>query len=104
MLDHVSIQCARHGVQRFVRSTTRSSRRLAGLRIMEFGGLSLRHALPADFWIGAQATGDGFRESHIAFAAPDRAAVRAFLRSRRRRRRPVSCTMPRYGRSNHDNY
>jgi catechol 2,3-dioxygenase-like lactoylglutathione lyase family enzyme len=31
-----------------------------------------------DFWVGAQRTGDGFRESHIAFSAPDRAAVRAF--------------------------
>ncbi len=31
-----------------------------------------------DFWIGAQQTGDGFRESHLAFSAPDRATVRAF--------------------------
>jgi catechol 2,3-dioxygenase-like lactoylglutathione lyase family enzyme len=30
------------------------------------------------FWLGPWSTGDGFRESHIAFAAPDRAAVRAF--------------------------
>jgi catechol 2,3-dioxygenase-like lactoylglutathione lyase family enzyme len=32
-----------------------------------------------DFWIGPQNTGEGFRESHIAFSAPDRAAVRAFV-------------------------
>ena len=32
-----------------------------------------------DFWIGPQETGDGFRESHIAFTAPDRAAVQAFF-------------------------
>ena len=32
-----------------------------------------------EFWIGPQTTGDGFREAHIAFAAPDRAAVRAFF-------------------------
>ena len=32
-----------------------------------------------DVWIGPRATGDGFREAHIAFAAPDRAAVRAFF-------------------------
>jgi len=31
------------------------------------------------FWIGPLTTGDGFRESHIAFAAPDRAAVRGFF-------------------------
>jgi catechol 2,3-dioxygenase-like lactoylglutathione lyase family enzyme len=32
-----------------------------------------------DFWLGRQATGDGFRESHLAFAAADRAAVDAFF-------------------------
>jgi catechol 2,3-dioxygenase-like lactoylglutathione lyase family enzyme len=32
-----------------------------------------------DFWLGPQATGDGFRESHIAFTAPNRIAVREFF-------------------------
>jgi catechol 2,3-dioxygenase-like lactoylglutathione lyase family enzyme len=32
-----------------------------------------------EFWIGPQTTGEGFRESHIAFAATDRAGVRAFF-------------------------
>ena len=32
-----------------------------------------------DFWIGRQATGEGFQESHIAFSAPSRAAVQAFF-------------------------
>ena len=31
------------------------------------------------FWIGPHLTGVGFRESHIAFATPSRAAVRAFF-------------------------
>ena len=31
------------------------------------------------FWIGPRATGDGFRETHIAFSAPTRAAVVAFF-------------------------
>jgi catechol 2,3-dioxygenase-like lactoylglutathione lyase family enzyme len=31
-----------------------------------------------DFWIGARTTGEGFRESHVAFTAPNRAAVQAF--------------------------
>ena len=31
------------------------------------------------FWIGPQDTGEGFREAHIAFTAPDRAAVDAFV-------------------------
>ena len=32
-----------------------------------------------DFWIGPRATGEGFREAHIAFEAADSAAVRAFF-------------------------
>lgn len=31
------------------------------------------------FWIAPRQTGDGFRETHIAFTAPDRDAVRAFF-------------------------
>lgn len=31
------------------------------------------------FWIGSQTTGTGFRESHIAFAARDRAGVSSFF-------------------------
>jgi catechol 2,3-dioxygenase-like lactoylglutathione lyase family enzyme len=32
-----------------------------------------------DFWIGEQSDGDGFRQSHLAFSAPDRRAVHAFF-------------------------
>jgi catechol 2,3-dioxygenase-like lactoylglutathione lyase family enzyme len=32
-----------------------------------------------DFWIAPIRTGEGFRESHIAFVAPCRSAVRAFF-------------------------
>ena len=79
MLDHVGMQCtdlvasaafydvvlaplggaAHHGLRR-ARSATGSRR-------------------SPDFWISAQETGEGFRESHIAFTAPSRAAVRAFF-------------------------
>ena len=47
---------------------------------MEFGEV-IGYGVPPmpDFWIGPRATGEGFRESHIAFSAPDRAAVRAFF-------------------------
>jgi len=31
------------------------------------------------FWIGEHRTGEGFRETHIAFTAPNRAAVDAFF-------------------------
>jgi hypothetical protein len=30
-------------------------------------------------WIGPWTTGEGLRETHIAFVAPDRAAVRPFF-------------------------
>lgn len=32
-----------------------------------------------EFWIGPRTTGEGFRESHLAFTAPDRASVQAFF-------------------------
>jgi catechol 2,3-dioxygenase-like lactoylglutathione lyase family enzyme len=53
---------------------------VGGTRIMDFGKV-VGYGVPPmpDFWIGPRATGEGFRESHIAFSAPDRAAVRAFF-------------------------
>jgi catechol 2,3-dioxygenase-like lactoylglutathione lyase family enzyme len=78
MLAHVSIQCAD-----FDRSTAFYDTVLAplgGTRVMEDGDAIGYGRPPAPvFWIGRQRTGDGFRESHIAFTAPDRAAVRAFF-------------------------
>ena len=32
-----------------------------------------------EFWIGPRETGEGFRECHVAFVAPNRAAVRNFF-------------------------
>ena len=32
-----------------------------------------------EFWIGPCVTGEGFRECHIAFVAPNRSAVRQFF-------------------------
>jgi catechol 2,3-dioxygenase-like lactoylglutathione lyase family enzyme len=47
---------------------------------MDFGEvIGFGVAQKPDFWIGPRTTGDGFRESHIAFEAPDRDAVGAFL-------------------------
>ena len=47
---------------------------------MEFGPV-IGYGVPPmpDFWIGPHQTGEGFKESHIAFSAPDRDAVRAFF-------------------------
>jgi catechol 2,3-dioxygenase-like lactoylglutathione lyase family enzyme len=82
MLDHISMQCAD-----FTRSAAFYDAVLAplgGRRIMEFGP-AIGYGTPPNptFWIGQQQTGDGFRETHIAFQAADRAAVRAFFEAAR---------------------
>jgi hypothetical protein len=53
---------------------------LGGQRAMDFA-VRIGYGAPSkpEFWIGNQATGEGFREPQIAFAAPDRAPVRAFF-------------------------
>ena len=78
MLDHVSIQCADVTVSSAFYDAVLAP--LGGVRVMDFGGVVGYGVGPKpDFWIGPQATGTGFRESHLAFAAPDRAAVQAFF-------------------------
>jgi catechol 2,3-dioxygenase-like lactoylglutathione lyase family enzyme len=78
MLDHLSIQCADPGTSADFYDTVLPA--LGGGRIMEFGPVGGYGAegMP-DFWIGPRETGTGFRESHIAFRATDRASVRAFF-------------------------
>jgi catechol 2,3-dioxygenase-like lactoylglutathione lyase family enzyme len=78
MLDHVSIQCADVGASSAFYDTVLAT--LGGERILDLGEV-IGYGVPPmpDFWIGPRQTGEGFRESHIAFAAPDRAAVRAFF-------------------------
>jgi catechol 2,3-dioxygenase-like lactoylglutathione lyase family enzyme len=78
MLDHLSIQCADVAASAAFYETVLAP--LGGTRLMEFGDIVGFGVAPKpDFWLGPQATGDGFRECHVAFAAPDRAAVRAFF-------------------------
>jgi catechol 2,3-dioxygenase-like lactoylglutathione lyase family enzyme len=76
MLDHVSIQCA--DVAASAAFYDAFLEPLGGVRVMDFGEV-VGYGLPPkpDFWLGPQATGEGFREAHLAFVAPDRAAVRA---------------------------
>jgi catechol 2,3-dioxygenase-like lactoylglutathione lyase family enzyme len=78
VLDHVSMQCTDMAASVAFYDAVLAP--LGGVRVLDFGeaigyGLPLR----ANFWISAQTTGDGFRESHVAFAAPSRDAVRAFF-------------------------
>ena len=78
MLDHVSIQCASVPASAAFYDVVLAP--LGGVRVMDFGEV-VGYGVPPrpDFWIGPRSTGEGFRESHIAFEAPDRAAVLAFL-------------------------
>lgn len=78
MLDHLSIQCADVPASRAFYDRVLAP--LGGERIFDFGDV-VGYGVPPmpDFWIGPQATGEGFRECHIAFSAPDRATVRAFF-------------------------
>src|ERR1700734_3654098 len=78
MLDHLSIQCADLAASAAFYDAALAP--LGGQRIFDFDD-SIGYGVPpdAELWIGLQRTGDGFRESHIAVTAPDRAAVRAFF-------------------------
>ena len=78
MLDHLSIQCADVNASTAFYDSVLAT--IGGVRIMDFGQV-IGYGVPPqpDFWIGPRQTGEGFRESHIAFRAPDRTAVRAFF-------------------------
>lgn len=78
MLDHVAIQCADPSSTAAFYDAVLAP--LGGARVMTFGpvvGFGVGN-MPT-FWIGPQETGEGFRESHLAFHAEDRDAVRAFF-------------------------
>ena len=78
MLDHLSIQCA--DVTASARFYDAVLPAIGGERVMDLGEVIGYGAPPKpDFWIGPQSTGTGFRESHLAFAAPNRTAVRTFF-------------------------
>jgi catechol 2,3-dioxygenase-like lactoylglutathione lyase family enzyme len=78
MLDHLSIQCADMAASAAFYDAVLAP--LGGGRVMDFGEVIGFGVPPTPvFWIGPQTSGAGFRESHIAFAAPSRAAVRAFF-------------------------
>lgn len=78
MLDHLAIQCADIAASATFYDAVLAP--LGGQRVLDFGDV-IGYGVPPmpDFWVGRQTTGAGFRESHIAFSAPDRASVRAFF-------------------------
>ena len=77
MLDHVSIQRADVVVSGAFYDTVLGA--LGGRRVMDFGDTIGYGTDFPTFWLGPHRTGDGFRESHLAFQAPDRDAVQAFF-------------------------
>jgi catechol 2,3-dioxygenase-like lactoylglutathione lyase family enzyme len=80
MLDHVGMQAI--DMERSSAFFDKVLEPLGGARIMDFGeAIGYGVGDKPDFWISAKQTGEGFRESHIAFEAPDRAAVDAFFKA-----------------------
>lgn len=78
MLDHLGIQCADVPTSAAFYDSVLAT--IGGARIMDFG-VAIGYGVGdhPDFWLGIFDSGEGFRESHIAFTAPDRATVRAFF-------------------------
>jgi catechol 2,3-dioxygenase-like lactoylglutathione lyase family enzyme len=77
VLDHVGFQCTDLGASAAFYDATLAP--IGVTRQMDFQVAIGYGSERADFWISALTEGDGFRESHIAFAAADRASVDAFF-------------------------
>jgi catechol 2,3-dioxygenase-like lactoylglutathione lyase family enzyme len=78
MFDHVTIQCADVLASAAFYDAVLAP--LGGGRVMDFGEVvGYGDAGRPEFWIGPQSTGAGFRESHLAFRAASREAVREFF-------------------------
>ena len=76
MLDHLSIQCEDLDAASAFYDTVLGA--IGGRRVLDFGTVIGYGVDFPDFWIGPVNTGEASREVHIAFTAPDRAAVVAF--------------------------
>ncbi|MCL2781710.1 MAG: VOC family protein, partial [Actinomycetia bacterium] len=71
MIDHISIQCADFAASARFYDAVLST--IGGGRVMDLDdAIGYGADGKPDFWIGAQADGDGFRQSHLAFAASSR--------------------------------
>jgi catechol 2,3-dioxygenase-like lactoylglutathione lyase family enzyme len=78
MIDHLSLQCGDVAASAAFYDAVLAP--IGGSRAMDFGEVvGYGSAGRPEFWIGPWQTGEGFRESHIAFIAADRAGVRAFF-------------------------
>lgn len=78
MLDHLGIQCADLSASAAFYDATLEA--LGARRLMDFGvAIGYGADDKPDFWLSEVESAEGFRESHIAFSAPTREAVRAFF-------------------------
>jgi catechol 2,3-dioxygenase-like lactoylglutathione lyase family enzyme len=77
VLDHVGIQCA--DLEASAAFYDAALAPLGFRRLMNVTVAIGYGADKPDFWIGVFDSGEGFRESHLAFTAQDRAAVDAFF-------------------------
>jgi catechol 2,3-dioxygenase-like lactoylglutathione lyase family enzyme len=77
MLDHVSIQCQNAAASAAFYDEVLAP--LGGRRVLSFGPVVGYGTDEPDFWIGPTTTRGEAREAHLAFTAPDRAAVDAFF-------------------------
>lgn len=78
MIDHIGIQCADLAASADFYDAVLAP--LGGRRLADYGeAIGYGTGSKPDFWISRQQAGEGFRESHIAFTAPTRDAVRAFF-------------------------
>ena len=66
MIDHLSIQCEDVAASAAFYDAVLAP--LGGGRAMDVIGFGV--ASRPEFWIGPRTTGEGFRESHVAFSAP----------------------------------
>ncbi len=80
MIDHVSIQCADVSASAAFYDAVLAP--LGFGRVLDFGE-TMGFGLPPvpQLWIGPRSTGHGFREIHLAFAAPDRDSVELFYQA-----------------------
>ena len=78
MLDHLGIQCRDMEKAAAFYDTVLAT--LGASRLMDFGmAMGYGKDGKPDFWIGLLDEGDENRPIHVAFAAADRAAVRAWF-------------------------
>jgi catechol 2,3-dioxygenase-like lactoylglutathione lyase family enzyme len=77
MLDHLSIQCQDLAASTHFYDVVLAT--IGGGRVLDFGDVIGYGRDFPNFWVGPLTSGEPNREVHIAFTAPDRAAVDAFF-------------------------